>query len=128
MEEALRTLLIADAGVSALVGERIIWAARPQGETLPCVVMHRITGNRDYHLLGRSGLVDSLVQADCWGETWLAAKSVARALMTALDDVTEAPFQKAFVTSERDTFETDDAGRSFYRTMIEFRVWHADAI
>jgi hypothetical protein len=128
MEETLRSVLVADAGLSALVGERIIWGARPQGELLPCLVLHRVTGARDYHMTGRSGLVDSLVQADCWAETWLAAKDVSRALLEALDGLTLSPFQKAFVTSERDTFETDDQGRSFYRTMLEFRVWHADAV
>lgn len=128
MEEALRTYLVADAGLSALVGERIIWNARPQGEALPCIVLQRITGSRDYHLMGRSGLVDSLVQADCWGSTWLSTKGVARALVEALDGVVLAPFQKAFVTSERDTFEVDDqGGQGYHRTMIEFRVWHADA-
>lgn len=127
MEEALLTHLAADAGVLALVADRIVWAARPQGEALPCIVMHRITGDRDYHQLGRSGLVESIVQVDCWADTWLAAKGVARAVITALDTVIAPPFQKAFVASERDGFEVGDEGAGLHRTIVETRVWHADA-
>lgn len=123
----MRTHLAADAEVLALVADRIVWGSRPQGETLPCVVLHRITGARDYHLMGRSGLVESLVQIDCWAETWLAAKGVARAVGSALDSLVTDPFQKAFLTSERDDFEIDD-GRSYHRTLLEARVWHADSI
>jgi len=127
MEEALRTHLASDAGVSSLVSDRIVWSSRPQGEALPCIVLHRITGARDYHLMGRSGLVESLVQIDCWAATWLAAKGVGRAVVDALDSLVTTPFQKGFVTSERDTFEVDADGRGFHRTIIEARVWHEDA-
>lgn len=131
MEEALLALLAADAGVAALLADRIAWGARPTGEQLPCVVLFRITGVRDYHLQGRSGLVDSLVQVDCWAGTWLAAKSVARAIVDALDTPDQPTIQKAFVEGERDSFEEGDGplpdgSSDFYRTSLDVRVWHAD--
>jgi len=85
MEEQLLAFLGADAGVVAIQDDRISWAARPQAALLPLTVLHRITGARDDHMLGRSGLVESLVQIDCWGRTWLEAKQLARAHVAALD-------------------------------------------
>lgn len=132
MEEDLRTFLLGGAAVSAIVGERLAWGARPQGELLPCGTLHRITGGRDYHMRGRSGLVDSLVQIDCWAGTWLAAKELARAVVARLDGLTEGSFQKAFVESERDSFEAGEGPQpggttDFYRTSLDVRIWHVEA-
>lgn len=84
MEEDLRTFLVADAGVAAALGARLVWGARPQDEDLPCAVLFRITGSRDYHMAGGSGLIESIVQIDVWAATWLAAKQAARAVAEAL--------------------------------------------
>lgn len=127
MEEQLLQHLAGDAAVTALVADRIVWNARPQGEALPCIVLHRITGGRDYAMAGRTGLVESVVQIDCWGERWLSAKQVARAVVASLDGLAEEPFQAAFIDAERDTMDADDDGREFHRTMVDTRIWHSDA-
>lgn len=33
---------------------------------------------------------------------------------------------KVFIEQERDDNEADDAGRLYFRTMVEVRVWHGD--
>ena len=84
MEEE-RRLLAADAGVSALVGDRIAWGvAGGQGLQNPCVVLYLIDDLPDYHMLGPSGLASARVQVDCRGTSWTQAKAVGRAVQALL--------------------------------------------
>jgi hypothetical protein len=66
VEGALRTHLRADAGVAALVGQRVFFGV-PRGakeETYPLVVVQRVGGGQD----ASEAPVDvALVQVDCWG-------------------------------------------------------------
>jgi len=86
IEAALRSALLADAGVTALVDVRITPQPMPQGETLPCVTLRRISdqpmarGQR-----GPSGLREARIQVDAWGSTLSSAQAVADAIETALD-------------------------------------------
>ena len=129
MEEDLRGQILSHAAVRSLTGQRVTWVMRPQGSPLPAVVLHRITGGREYTYAGRIDLVSSLVQIDCWGQSYAQAKSVSRAVIAALDALT-TPFQGAFVEDERDTYERGEAPPTtsgtpdFYRTSLDVRVWH----
>ena len=129
MEEDLRTQLLANAAVKALVAQRVTWVMRPQGSPIPAVVLHRIAGGRDYTYGERESLTSPLIQIDCWGQTYAQAKALSRAVITALDSLS-APFQGAFVQAERDTYERGDAPPTtsgtpdFFRTSLDVRVWH----
>lgn len=129
MEEALRSILLGDAGVSAQVGTRVAWGRRPQSDaTLPAIVLHKITGIRDYVMSGASGMVESRVQVDCYGTTYAAAKQAARAVMTAVNSysgtVSGTVFQRISIDGERDTNEADTAGNNLHRTSIDLMIWH----
>lgn len=129
MEEQLRAFLLANVALTALVGSRITWAARPQATALPALALHLISGPRDYHMKGRTNLIGYLVQVDCWAGSYGAAKAVGRAAEAALASLTTAPFQAAFIENERASFEEgegpDASGASdFYRTSLDVRVWH----
>ena len=86
IEAALRSVLLAAAGVSALVDVRISPQPMPQGETLPCVTLKRIS---DQPLArsqrGPSGLRQARIQVDAWGVTLSAAQAVADAIEEVLD-------------------------------------------
>ena len=128
MEKALRALLRANAGLSALTGV-VDWGLRPQNDSsLPAVVLQRVYGGRDYHLTGASGLVESRVQADCYGETYGSAKGTANALMAIVNAYSATydgvQFQRISIDSERDTNETEAADRHLFRTSIDLLIWH----
>lgn len=129
MEAALITKLLASAGITALVGQRINWSRRPQGETLPAVVLHRIDGGRDYHTQGASGLVESRVQVDCWGSSYGSAKAVARQVEAAVSGArfTQGAirFDAILILDERDS--TFDETTPIFRTSIDLAVHHASA-
>lgn len=131
MEEALVAYLLADAGLSALVGTRINWLQRPQGATLPAITLQVVSAPRDYTLTGRDRFVGYLVQMDVWGATYTATKAVSRALELALDGLTSAPFQTAIIENERDGYEADSptgSATGIYRTSLDVRCWASQPV
>ncbi|RZJ01817.1 MAG: DUF3168 domain-containing protein [Brevundimonas sp.] len=130
MEAALIAHLLATAGITAVVGQRITWGRRDQGGALPAIVLHRIDGAPDYHLTGASGLVESRVQVDCWGSSYGSAKSVARTVDTALSAARftqgAVRFDAILIVDERDdTF--DETATAIFRTSLDLQVHHARA-
>lgn len=128
MEKALRALLRSNVDLSALTSV-VDWGKRPQNDfSLPAVVLQRIYGGRDYVTSGASGLVETRVQADCYGETYGDAKETAQALMAVVNAYSGVfdgvHFQRISIDSERDTNETEAADRHLFRTSIDLLIWH----
>lgn len=130
MEEALVAWLLADGPLAAIVAARINWNERPQGKALPAVVLQRITGIRDYHMQGPSGLVRSLVQIDCWGKTFEEVIAASRAVIARLSGVgmgEVSSIQLASLINERQGFDGDpDASERFHRASLDFELWHSE--
>lgn len=130
MEAALIAKLLATAGVTALVSTRINWSRRVQGEALPAIVLHRISGTPDVTHAGASGLVVSRVQVDCWGSTYSSAKAVARAVEAAITAQTFTQgairFDVILIDAERDDTD-DEAPETLFRTSLDLMVHSANA-
>lgn len=128
MEVQLTARLLSEESLTAVVDDRITWLRRDQGGATPAIVLHRIDGAPDYHSLGPSGLVESRVQADCWGATYAEAKAAATALKAVMSGARFAQgvvrFDAVFVIDERDqTF--DETGGAIYRTSVDLNIHHA---
>lgn len=130
MEAAIIALMLAHAPLTALVGGRIKPVVRGQGQPLPAVVFNRITGARDMTMAGPSGTAESLVQIDCYGETYAATKAVANAVRGVLSGyrgtVGGVEVLGVFLESERDSFDAD-ATAKIYRVSMDFTVWAVEA-
>jgi len=129
MEEALLSLLKADAGLTAAAGGRISWGRRPQGQAaLPAITLNRINGRRDHNMSGANGLVDSLVQVDIYGEHYDETKLTARALMSVINGysgtVSGTHFQRISIDTERDSSETGSSDRHLHRVSLDLSIWH----
>lgn len=127
MKEALRARLLADAELTELVEQRVSWGSRPRMDCLPAVCLHLISGVRNYHLGGSSELVQSRVQADCWGLTYAAATAVSRAVVSDLSGLRDDAMQVqgAFIVDERDLpDEGTAADELLYRVSIDVMIWH----
>lgn len=85
IEDGLVALLLADSGVSALVGTRIYPLKLPQDDGLPAIRFQRISGERVRTLDGPTGLVRPRIQIDAYGKTYAEAKAVAEAVEALLD-------------------------------------------
>ncbi len=124
MQEALTTIL------SSVAGGRRYWVRAPQSlSTRPYIVLNRVSGNRDYHMAGASGYVQSRVQVDVYAETYSSAQTTVRAVRDAVSGLktTVGGTQIQFITveSERD-LPADDAGdiTHLFRISLDLMVHH----
>lgn len=131
MEEALTAHLLASSGLTALVGDRIDWARRPQGKRLPAVVLFVVDALPAYTMQGPTSLVSSRIQVDCWGETYASVKAVAREVTQALSGIDEVingvDLRGGFKEAERDSFEVGGGGADLYRVSLDFTIWTGSA-
>ncbi|MBX3482531.1 DUF3168 domain-containing protein [Phenylobacterium sp.] len=84
LEESLLAFLAADAGVAGMLADRLSWDAAPQAQAFPRGVLTTISERPDYAMQGATGLNDTLVQIDLWGESWASTKGSAEAVVAAL--------------------------------------------
>jgi hypothetical protein len=130
MEEQLRSLIAADEGVAELVSMAVHWRLAPQSASVPFVNLSVISGERDYHMTGPSGLVNSRVQVDCWSDKYSTAKALARAVETAVSGFSGAmgsiTFNSIMIDAERDDDfpATGDTGTRF-RVSLDLNIWHS---
>ena len=127
MEEDLRGLLLADAGVAAATGGRVTWGVRPQGSAFPAVVLYVVGSVPAYTLQEDTTRRDARVQADCMGATYAEANAVSRAVSAALSgyrgEYGSTIFQGIFLDSARDLSEPG-ATEQIYRVSLDFIVHH----
>ena len=130
MEESFVALLLADAGTTALVGNRMNWNARPQGNALPAIVLTNVSRQTDYHSQGPSGYVQSRVQVDCYGATYGSSIALSRAVQARLSGLRMVQggthFLGVFVDSERQSYEEGSGGVWMHRVSIDFMVHHKE--
>lgn len=131
MEEALTARLLAAAPLTAIVGTRINWGMRVQGEPLPALTLMNVSPGRGYTYKGAAGLSGPRVQFDGYAPDFLTAKAIGRALITTL----EAPltiggiaFSPAFLDAERGP-ETEDlgGGQRVERISMDWFIWFSPA-
>lgn len=126
MKEQLIALLLNAGGVTANVpADNIEWGDISQGVKPPCIVLQRISEDRDYHMTGASGYVVSRVQIDIWSGDFKITAHAARAVSATLSGYRSDIFQGIFIDSERD-FSALDAGdvNRVFRTSIDVIVHH----
>ena len=80
----VRTYVIGDTGVAALIGTRMYPTNLPQACTLPAVTYHVISRTHEPTLKGVAAAGTMRVQFDCWAETRLASDAVGDAIVARL--------------------------------------------
>jgi hypothetical protein len=87
IEKAVLNYLLADANIAASVSTRIHLFTRPQGSSLPAVVISHTTGGPLYADDGEVGLFNVRLQIDSWALSYGDAKDLASSVMTRLSAV-----------------------------------------
>lgn len=82
----LRAWLAAQAGLTAVVGQRIYTPRLPEGATLPALGFFARGGSANPHI---APLVEPSIQFDCWGGSPIEARSVYKALYDVLQGIDE---------------------------------------
>jgi len=81
---ALLARLQASAAVTAIVGTKVYWIQRPQGDPVPAVVL-RHSGGTDVETLDDvADLTEARVTVDCFGRSDVETKALARAVKAAV--------------------------------------------
>lgn len=116
IEGAIRTALRADAGVTAIVAQRVHFGV-PKPATWPLVTVQRVGGGDDP---SEAPIDLPLVQIDCWGyqdENGRGNKAQARALADAV---------RAWCRSIRTATDLDTI-TTVYGVNVDSDIWTPDA-
>lgn len=129
LEGALIQYLLAGAGVTAIVGDRVTPISRTQGDPLPAVTVTRVSGAPLYADDGEVGLTNARVQVDSWAETATAARDLSDAVRTrlsAVQDVLQSgvTFIYIMLDNEQDFREGGSQEPDYlFRVSQDFIVW-----
>jgi hypothetical protein len=112
IEADLRTHLVNDSDVSAIVGSRVYPMRLPQGFDLPAISYQRVSGDRSKDLQGSTGHTEPRIQIDCWAKSYGEIKNLAEKLRLSLDRFTGDLGGGQYVhhvslEGERDMFEEE---------------------
>lgn len=136
-ERALYHVLTTDAGVSALVGSRVVPHSVPQATAAPYVTYQVTERERANHLSGNSGLVREVFTIGCWSEVgYLQAINVAAAVRTALDGISgtlgavgqtiSAQIVRFMDESDEEEDREAASDRPAFGRILTFQVWRVD--
>lgn len=126
MQTQLRTRLLNDATISALVGTRVDWGVRPQAKALPSITLILANDGRDQRLSGLQVTQGPLVQIDCWADTYADAAAMREAVVTLISTAavqSGTRFLGAGNINTQDLPEKTDTG-IVHRAMIRANIWH----
>ena len=84
-EAAVRSALVADAGVAAIIGSKVYPILAPASADLPFVTWRRIGVQRQQSLSGPIGMPSVLLSVDLFAETYEAVRELADAVRLCLD-------------------------------------------
>lgn len=112
--QVIRNALVADAGVTALVGLRVAPLLSAQDTTLPAITLQRISLVPQNHLTGDGDLDAARVQLDAWATTYAEARAVADACRTCLQAANHQ------LELESDDYDPDTQE---YRVIQDWSVW-----
>ncbi len=127
VEEDLVRVLQVNAGVSALVSERIYALSLPQRVTLPAIRYQVISTSPEVAHNGPSGLQRNRIQLTVHAATYASAQAVAGALRRALDGRKGlfGPGTCCFVTNDLADYDVDS--RHFMRH-VDVEPWHREEV
>lgn len=131
LETAVTAHLLAQPGLTALIGNRLYPMVIPQTATLPAVTYQRISSVRHSAMVADTGVATVRLSFNCWAAAYPQAKAVAKELRAALQRCADTIGSGAntvsgvasFVVAEYDDYEPD-TGR--YRVMLDFEISHQE--
>lgn len=127
IEEALTTYLLAQSGLTALIGARFFPDLLEDDSDLPAVVYLDVSNVPEHTLGGQLDLESPVIQFTAYATTKAGAKAVAAQLKTALSDyhgtLSGVPVQYIKLLNELSTVDTTGDGMiRVYTTDLEYEV------
>jgi hypothetical protein len=128
IEQAFYEHVSADAGISALISNRIYPFNIPHGVDADAVTYNLAGSDRTRTMGGESTYIRAIFDVDCWSNTYAGAIAIADAIEAALVDYrgqlgsTSPPVDADHIRLERrgpDQFEPDT---ELHRVVLQFLV------
>lgn len=137
IKNALFDHLAADAGVLALVSDRVYPQIPDPKAGFPRVTFQLLGTDQVRFLGGSSGIRDVTIQIDSWAQSSPGSVALAAAVNAALEPFGEDPgdmgdpavdVRGIFLDDERDDGEmsTDKNGDTVFRTIQTYSVWYRE--
>lgn len=131
IEQALMTYLLAQTGITTLVGQRIYFVRAPQETETPYIAISKIDAPREHSHDGSSQLAHPRFQFSIFADTYGEIKPIAAALQTALQGYTGTMGGAGgvFVGNCLYDNETDlDPGeQGLFGVACDYIIWHTDS-
>ena len=86
IENAIRLHLLAQPGLTALIGQKLYYVTAPQKVENPYVVFFKVSAVPEYSLTGHSGLINARFQFSIFADTYYETKLIATQIQLALQD------------------------------------------
>lgn len=128
IEEALISLLLADANVAAEIGTDIYWVRSPQEISgRPYATLQVVSDPFNYNLCGPQDLRETGIQIDVWADSYSKAKAVSRAILGVLSGYRGqqggANIQGTYIGGQRDLpDETTGQESQLFRVSVDVNI------
>ncbi len=134
IEDALRLRLIEAGPVAAMLAayettKAVFWVLRPQGSSLPAIVLTTVSAPMDEHMQGLQSLQFMRLQVDTYALSVIVAQQLRDAAIVALRPRYRGHdyyFRPASILGRRDISEPGTNG-PIYRTSTDLRVRYSPA-
>ena len=130
IEQAIKRELLADSGITSLIGERLYYVKAPQNVTKPYVVFFKASGPREYSHDGASKLARPRFQFSCFATTYDQAKQIAEAIRAAIEAFSGTmggaggvEVGSCFCINESDIYEEDTR---LFHVAVDYLIWHKE--
>ncbi len=123
IEQTLRSYLLAQPAIAALIGERVYPLVLPQGAALPAITYQRISSVRESSHEGPSGLAHPRFQLNCWSGTYAGARAMADAVRPSVN-ATRSLGQATFLVDDHDDYDPETG---LYRVILDVILWHGES-
>jgi len=86
IEHAIRSHLLAQSALVALIGQKLYYVTAPQTVDDPYVVFFKVSAVPEYSLTGHSKLINARFQFSIFANTYLMTKQIGAQIQLALQD------------------------------------------
>ena len=130
LEKAVRSVLVNDATVAALVVARVYPQRRPMGTAVPALIYQNVTSETNQAVATQGGIKRTRLSVECIDRTYGGVKTLRNAVEAALINYT-GTLEGETINSLRlemavDIDETNEPAGEFgsFRTILDFVIWH----
>jgi len=128
IEQAVLKELLADSGITDLIGERLYYVKAPQDVAKPYIVFFKVSAPREYSHDGASKLARPRFQFSCFAMTYYEAKQIAEAIRVAIEAFsgtmgTGVEVGSCFCLNESDMYEEDT---KLFHVAVDYLIYHKE--